>query len=1497
LLLLYLGHGVRIMNLWFACLLFVVGISGQEILNIHIIPHSHCDPGWLKTFQGYHDSQVSRILTNVMNALAQNEKRKFVWAEISFFSKWYDVQPQTVRQQVERFIDSGQLEFVEGGWVQPDEANSNFDNLVYQMTEGHDYLLKMFGVRPRIGWQIDPFGHSSLTPTLASQFGFDALVINRIHHTLKSFFQTQKQMEFVWRGSPTLKERSEIFTHVLHTHYSAPKGFDWEESGSKVVTSQNVAQQASRLVKELKGRAECYRSNNLLVTFGDDFKFMNAEKQFSNMEQLIDYINQQRATWNVNIKFSTVSEYFDSVFQSKTQFTEYRGDFYPYADNEDSYWTGYYTTRPKLKRLTRSTTASLRAAESAFLLARGASSNRVGEAHWAAAYKKILQGRRDTSLVMHHDGITGTAKTFVAADYTNRLERTEKDSNTIISFMISSLLSKKKETAIQAQPFFESDELHIDDINQRGHPFLYYNSLGWKRRSFVRIKLSLKSSDFKKNINVLDGNRNPIPSQYTPYDVLGARETGLIYLNFMVEVPPLGVSTYFIVVSDNPDPKYIPTPSEIIPLRGTQTDYVENEFLKIGMRSTGLTSVENLKTGKTLEITNTLEAYSTSQSGAYIFRSKGDPSQVARLTGVTVAAGPLLTEIYISYDSKGYSQRVTLRKSGDPEIDNLVEIVHTVHADSGKEVISRYSTDLKTGTRFYTDNGIEMQVRSTDESQEPRVHISRKTVEAQYYPCVSTSFIRDDDTQQQFTVLSSSPMGVTHHSVGGLEYMMHRHLTKDDGRGLGEGVKDKTVIDVSQRLLFDSISNSEEIRRRLSLYQDHQLRQLLVIPSESYENMEWDEVFYPQYRSLQAELPPSLHLLSFAPRDAVSQEVIFRVMHIGEENKASSSITSPASILFSEIFTSDWELDHLRERSLSLTYDIEDVPKRLSFDKSLGVFHINSTMMTRRKSVSNRKMASQNSKEEGVFISDVALKAMREQAAKRMAQDKFVPVGQPAAAANAKFNSNNQPRVRRVEKGPSANVRKLNALDASVEFVFHPLEIKSFIFSMDTAHLTDSFAHQEDISEHSQDQFLLEDADYEELPESNLEDEVIVKLEPWKEELSEERKVQELLEEEEQQRLEEQREAQRLLDEEARLLEEEAQRRLEEQEREAQRRLEEVQRKLEEEKRLEKEREAQRRLEEEKEAQRKLEEEREAQRLLEEEARLLEEEAQRRLKEEREAQRRLEEAQRLLEEEEKHQLEIEARREERAKQQKLLQDYKKSLEELMQSHKESALPEEQPEPTPLPGLVSDLRKKLLLPDEDAGSLFEDPSENKVEPIQENVKHQDLEISDDKHNQLLQPQEEETYPRQSILDKEQRIEPDVKLDKDRFKRDEKIPTQGIDLNERKGDQKASLGDFSRGTDFGQGQRDKAKLMENFSAAKSSNHVPETGGQQDLTYALENEGFLMLFITFSVVFILLILYVVLQYRGKRESQGYKSVLPVTQTSSNFKRKQIGSLSKLV
>jgi hypothetical protein len=93
-------------------------------------------------------------------------------------------------------------------------------------------------------------------------------------------------------------------------------------------------------------------TNHLLVTFGDDFKFKNAALQFRNMDLLINAINKNTGL-GVHIRYSTLSEYFSAVHSESTlkkiSFPFHRGDFFPYADNGDSYWTGYYSTRPTLK--------------------------------------------------------------------------------------------------------------------------------------------------------------------------------------------------------------------------------------------------------------------------------------------------------------------------------------------------------------------------------------------------------------------------------------------------------------------------------------------------------------------------------------------------------------------------------------------------------------------------------------------------------------------------------------------------------------------------------------------------------------------------------------------------------------------------------------------------------------------------------------------------------------------------------------------------------------------------------------------------------------------------------------------------------------------------------------------------------------------------------------------------------------------------------------------
>lgn len=63
------------------------------------------------------------------------------------------------------------------------------------------FLNDTFGecARPRVAWQIDPFGHSSEVAAEFAEMGFDGLVLGRIDHGDILQRKSQKTMEMVWR--------------------------------------------------------------------------------------------------------------------------------------------------------------------------------------------------------------------------------------------------------------------------------------------------------------------------------------------------------------------------------------------------------------------------------------------------------------------------------------------------------------------------------------------------------------------------------------------------------------------------------------------------------------------------------------------------------------------------------------------------------------------------------------------------------------------------------------------------------------------------------------------------------------------------------------------------------------------------------------------------------------------------------------------------------------------------------------------------------------------------------------------------------------------------------------------------------------------------------------------------------------------------------------------------------------------------------------------------
>lgn len=63
-----------------------------------------------------------------------------------------------------------------------DEACTHYEDMINNMMHGHKFLMDEFGVRPRVGWHIDPFGHSAANARLFADMGFDAWFFSRLDY-------------------------------------------------------------------------------------------------------------------------------------------------------------------------------------------------------------------------------------------------------------------------------------------------------------------------------------------------------------------------------------------------------------------------------------------------------------------------------------------------------------------------------------------------------------------------------------------------------------------------------------------------------------------------------------------------------------------------------------------------------------------------------------------------------------------------------------------------------------------------------------------------------------------------------------------------------------------------------------------------------------------------------------------------------------------------------------------------------------------------------------------------------------------------------------------------------------------------------------------------------------------------------------------------------------------------------------------------------------------
>ena len=389
----------------------------------HVIPHSHDDLGWLQTIQEYYNSKVDSIFTTTLAALDEKKvesgmendlKRKFVYSEVGFVKMFLDSDPATRASKIQKIKDlqaNGQWEWVNGGMSQADSASPHYEDILDNYFYGLRYLQKTFGATSQAGWQLDPFGHSLTLSWAASKFGMKHIVLTRIDQKERDRRTKEETLQFRWK----FPDGASIVTHII-PGYCPYEPLDCDDDCD--IAKFDLEKYRKNTEDFTKGF-----KHDTFVLDGCDFAWSKASDRF----KFTDYVIEKDGT----SAYSLWSDYRKAFESQVGELKPFFGDFFVYEEGNSDSWSGYFTTKPRLKFKNKDTGKVLRSLRAL------AFTSFSREQLDAATLGNLADMAEDFGILLHHDSITGTAKIHVDEDYVTRfaslLKRTDELTNRIHS--------------------------------------------------------------------------------------------------------------------------------------------------------------------------------------------------------------------------------------------------------------------------------------------------------------------------------------------------------------------------------------------------------------------------------------------------------------------------------------------------------------------------------------------------------------------------------------------------------------------------------------------------------------------------------------------------------------------------------------------------------------------------------------------------------------------------------------------------------------------------------------------------------------------------------------------------------------------------------------------------------------------------------------------------------------------------------------------------------
>lgn len=665
--------------------------------------------------------------------------RKYVFHDVGFLKMFWDRITPNQKELLQQFVKKGKLEVANCGISMNDVLLPNHHEILYNFLNGRKWCRENLGKVSKTSWYLDPFGFSRAHARLLEEMGFKNLVINRINYKEKAMRRRDSKLTFNWK---TMDHSKGLRTTILPFHYN---GSSFSVANQKWIYDDptlknfNLFYRYTRMMEDFQNLKQIHNANMFFDLYGDDFTHLDFEQTVGSYEKLIAFnkYNPQRSN-GFNIKFATISEYFEDLdevtkMKKKTHAVPQENpNFVPYIDAANTYWTGFYTTRPELKSSITRTIATYRSilTLSTMSLLNRNSGLGAGASEWQdiPVLNEFLQNT--IGILLHHDAITCTSNLMTIVDYQKMVKKANTEM--VLHLKQVSLLDQvleKRYGVVQANlsDFFICNTAdlrmcQLAALNPRATVFSVLYNPGVKRIHIENVVLPDTSVD------LVDEKGSRVENQIVCYpliraNALGANQPSRICRMFF-QVPLERGDTQILKFTKLPYRDfslYSPT-IEFAACR--QYRLGENSLIKLNCTKNQEEMRIVNEQGKEFSLVVSLKEYLTRDSGPYIFRpafgSRQSPkvADFEKLQGVTVVQSPLMFEVRFYYVEasvmvkffkadlirpKGLKIRIEVfKRNKNLRLDDT-------RVYTGREWVAEFKTDWVDNKDFvYCQNGLDL---------------------------------------------------------------------------------------------------------------------------------------------------------------------------------------------------------------------------------------------------------------------------------------------------------------------------------------------------------------------------------------------------------------------------------------------------------------------------------------------------------------------------------------------------------------------------------------------------------------------------------------------------------------------------------------------------------------------------------------------------------------------------------------------------------------------